>query len=328
GRRKAVSACTLALAGIAAMSGNGAALAQAQDYPSRPLKLVVPFAPGGGADIVARALATPLARRLGQPVIVDNRPGSGGTMGADAVAKAPADGYTLLYTTPGPQFTNPYLMDKLPYDPVKDLVPVTQVAVVPSVLVVNRTVPATNLKELIAYARANPGKLNFASAGIGSSSHLAGELLKYSARIDIVHVPYRGTGAALQDLLGGNVSMAIDSIAVYRAHIESGALRPIAVSTKERSPVLPGVPPIADDLPGFEGSPINYISVRGGTPRAVVERLNREINAVLDAPEVRANLLASGVVPKGGTPEEMAAIVRSESAKWKQVIQVSGARME
>ncbi len=324
--RRAIAVGAVAAAALGGLAASG--VASAQDYPARPLKLVVPFAPGGGADIVARAIATPLSRRLGQPVVVDNRPGGGGTMGADAVAKAPADGYTLLYTTPGPQFTNPYLMDKLPYDPVKDLVPVTQVAVVPSVLVVNKTVPATNLKELIAYARANPGKLNFASAGIGSSSHLAGELLKYSAKIDIVHVPYRGTGAALQDLLGGNVSMAIDSIAVYRSHIEAGTLRAIAVSTKERSPVLPGVPPIADELPGFEGSPINYISVRGGTPAPLVARLNREINAVLDTPEVRASLIASGVVPKGGTPEEMAAIVRSESAKWKQVIQISGARME
>lgn len=330
---KRLSSCFRAAAGavvvaISVLAIAGSAAAQADDYPARPLRLVVPFAPGGGADIVARALATPLGKRLGQPVIVDNRPGGGGTMGADIVAKAPADGYTLLYTTPGPQFTNPFLMEKLPYDPVTDLIPVTQVAVVPSVLVVNKTVPATNLKELIAYARANPGKLNFASAGIGSSSHLAGELLKYSAKIDIVHVPYRGTGAALQDLLGGNVSMAIDSIAVYRSHIEAGTLRAIAVSTKERSPVLSGVPPIADDLPGFEGSPINYISVRGGTPKALVARLNREINAVLDTPEVRANLLASGVVPKGGTPEDMAAIVRSESTKWKQVIQVSGAKME
>ena len=318
-------AASLVLA-VCAVAASGTA--RADDYPSRPVRLVVPFAPGGGADFVARTLATPLSKRLGRPVIVDNRPGGGGTLGADIVVKAPADGYTLLYTTPGAQFTNPYLMEKLPYNPVTDLTPVSQVAVVPSVLVVNKSVPVKNLKEFIAYARAHPGQLNFASSGVGSTSHLAGEMLKYSAKVDIVHVPYRGTGPALQDLLGGNVSMAIDSIAVYRTHIESGTLRPIAVSTLERSPVLPNVPPIADDLPGFEGSPINYISVRGGTPKEIVTRLNKEINAVLDTPEVRKILLESGVVPKGGTPEEMAALVRSESAKWKQVIQTSGVKID
>ena len=325
-RTAAIASVVVAMCGLCAVAGSGAA--RADEFPNRPLRMVVPFPPGGAADFVARTLATPLGKRLGRAVVVDNRPGGGGTLGADSVAKAPADGYTLLYTTPGPQFTNPFLMDKLPYNPQTDLTPVSQLAIVPSVLVVNQTVPVKNLKELIAYARANPGKLNFASAGVGSTSHLAGELLKYSAKIDIVHVPYRGTSQGLQDLLGGNVSMAIDSIAVYRTHIESGALRAIAVSTRDRSPVLPEVPPMADDLPGFEGSPINYISVRGGTPKEIVARLNTEINAVLNTPEVRNTLLASGVVPKGGTPEEMAALVRSESAKWKQVIQISGAKID
>lgn len=317
-------------AGLTSVMALGAGMAHAQPagYPNKPLRLVVPFAPGGGADIVARALAQPLAKRLGQAVIVENKPGGGGTAGADVVAKAPADGYTLLYTTPGPQITNPFLMAKLPYDPVTDLIPVSQVAIVPSVLVVNKTVPVKTLKELIQYAKANPGKLNFASAGIGSSSHLAGELFKHNAKIDMVHVPYRGTGPALQDLLGANVSMAIDSIAVYLPHIDSGMLKPIGVSTLERSPNLPEVPPIASELPGFEGSPVNYISVRGGTPKDIITKLNREINAVLESPEVKTYLLANGVVPKGGSPEDMAALVKSEAAKWKQVIQVSGAKVE
>jgi tripartite-type tricarboxylate transporter receptor subunit TctC len=305
-----------------------AGTAWAQSYPSKPIRLVVPFAPGGGADIVARAIATPLAKRLGQPVVVDNKPGGGGTTGADFVAKAPADGYTLLYTTPGPQITNPLLMAKLPYDPVADLTPISQVAMVPAVLVVHKDLPVRSVKELISYAKSNPGKLNFASAGMGSSSHLAGELFKHRAQIDIVHVPYRGTAPALQDLLGGSVSMAIDSIAVYRPLIESGALRALAVSSRERSPVLPNVPPLADDLPGFEGSPINYVSVRSGTPKEIVTLLNRELNAVIESRELKASLLSMGVVPKGGTPQEMTALVQSETAKWKEVIRRSGARVE
>jgi tripartite-type tricarboxylate transporter receptor subunit TctC len=290
--------------------------------------MVVPFAAGGGADLVARAVAAGLAKRMAQPVIVENKPGGGGTLGADSVAKGPADGYTLMYTTPGPQITNPYLMARLPYDPVADLIPVSQVAVVSAVLVVNSTVPVKTVKELIDYARAHPGKLNFASAGIGSSSHLAGELFKHDARIDIVHVPYKGTAPALQDLLAGNVSMAIDSIAVYRPYIESRKLRALAVSSRERSPILPDVPPIADTLPGFDAAVVNYISVRSGTPKEIVARLNREINALLLTPEVKDYLQSHGVVPRGNTSEEMAALVKSESAKWKQVIQVSGAKVD
>ncbi|MDM0047113.1 tripartite tricarboxylate transporter substrate binding protein [Variovorax dokdonensis] len=302
--------------------------AAAQDYPSRPLRLVVPFAPGGGADFVARAIAAPLSKRLGQPVVVDNKPGGGATLGADIVAKAPADGYTLLYTTPGPQMANPYLMAKLPYDPTRDLVAVTEVAIVPNVLVVNKDLPVRTLKEFIDYARANPGKVNFASAGQGASSHLAGELFKQSAGVSIVHIPYRGTGPALTDLLSGQVQMAIDSIAVYKPHIDSGALRALGVATAKRSPLLPDVPPIADELKGFEAAPVNYISVPRNTPQAAIERLNREINAVLQTQELKDQLAAGGVIPQGGTPEEMAALVRSEAMKWKKVIEVSGARIE
>jgi tripartite-type tricarboxylate transporter receptor subunit TctC len=305
-----------------------AAGAWAQDYPNRPLRLVVPFAPGGGADIVARAVAAPLARRLGQPVVVDNKPGGGATLGADLVAKAPADGYTLLYTTPGPQMANPWLMPKLPYDPERDLVPVSEVAIVPNVLVVPRSLPVRTLKEFIAYAKANPGKVNFASAGQGASSHLAGELFKQSAGVFIVHIPYRGTGPALTDLLSGQVQMAIDSIAVYKPHIDSGALRALGVATAKRSPLLPNVPAIAESLPGFEAAPVNYISVPAKTPQAVIDRLNREINAVLQSPELKEQLAASGVIPQGSTPAGMASLIRSEAAKWKRVIEVSGARLE
>jgi tripartite-type tricarboxylate transporter receptor subunit TctC len=302
--------------------------AAAQDYPNRPLRLVVPFAPGGGADIVARAVAAPLARRLGQPVVVDNKPGGGATLGADIVAKAPADGYTLLYTTPGPQMANPFLMAKLPYDPARDLVPVSEVAIVPNVLVVNKNLPVHNLKEFIAYAKAHPGKINFASAGQGASSHLAGELFKQSAGVFIVHIPYRGTGPALTDLLSGQVQMAIDSIAVYKPHIESGALRALGVATSKRSPLLSDVPAIAEQLKGFEAAPVNYISVPARTPQAVIDRLNREINAVLQSTELKEQLAAAGVLPQGSTPAAMAELIRTEAAKWKKVIEVSGARLE
>ena len=302
--------------------------AAAQDYPSHALRLVVPFAPGGGADIVARAIAAPLAKRLGQAVVVDNKPGGGATLGADIVAKAPADGYTLLYTTPGPQMANPDLMAKLPYDPAHDLVPVSEVAIVPNVLVVPRDLPVRNLKEFIAYAKAHPGKIKSASAGQGASSHLAGELFKQSAGVFIVHIPYRGTGPALTDLLSGQVQMAIDSIAVYKPHIDSGALRALGVATAQRSPLLPNVPAIAEELKGFEAAPVNYISVPAKTPQAVIERLNREINAVLASPELKEQLAAGGVIPQGNTPAAMAELIRSEAAKWKRVIEVSGARLE
>ena len=207
-----------------------AAHALAQNYPDKTIRFVVPFAPGGGSDLMARLITEPLSQRLGQSVIVDNKPGANAAIGADFVAKAPADGYTLLYTPPGPQITNPSLMAKLPYDPVKDLVPVVRLGVFVAVLVVHPSVPATNVRELIAYAKANPGKLNFSSPGIASANHLGGEYLKARAGIDIVHVPYKGSAPALQDLLSGRVQMTIDTLAVLLPHIKSGALRPIAIA--------------------------------------------------------------------------------------------------
>jgi tripartite-type tricarboxylate transporter receptor subunit TctC len=314
----------LALGSLALYAGIGLS----QTYPNRPIHLIVPFAPGGGADVTARAISEPLGQRLGQVVLVENKPGGGATIGADFVAKSPPDGYTLLYGTPGPQIINPYLMAKLPYDPVKDFVPITRLVVIPSILVVPAKLPVKSVKELIEYAKANPGKVNFASAGIGASSHLAGELFKSMAGIDIVHVPYKGTGAALQDLLAGNVQMAIDSIPVYLPHVKSGALRVLAISTPQRSPVLPDVPPIAETLPGFDAAPMNYLAARAGTPQAVIDRLNQDVNAVLKMPDVRERLLGMGINPAGSTPAELDAEIKREAAKWKKVIEVSGAKAE
>jgi tripartite-type tricarboxylate transporter receptor subunit TctC len=305
-----------------------ASVAVAQSYPDKPLRLVVPYAAGGGADLIARTIAQGLTKNLGQQVIVDNKPGGAATIGADAVAKSAPDGYTILYGTPAPQIINPYLMKKLPYDPVRDFAPVGRVASVAHILVVHPSVPAKSVKELIAYAKANPRKVNYSSAGIGATSHLDAELFKSLAGIEIVHVPYKGTGSGIQDLLAGNVQMTIDSIGPLLPHIKSGKLRPLGVTSLERSPLLPDVPPIADQLAGFSATTENYIAVRAGTPQPIIERLNAALNEVLRSPEVRDHLMASGVTPTGGTPQELTAMIQRESTKWKRVIEVSGAVAE
>ncbi len=300
----------------------------AQDYPTKPIKIVVPFAPGGAADTTARMMSEPLSRQLGQTVIVENKPGGGATIGASYVANAAADGYTILYTTPGPQITNPYLMAKLPYDPNKDLIPVSRVSWFPNVLVVTPGLPVKSVSELIAYARKNPGKVNFGSAGIGASSHLAGELFKTMAHIDIAHVPYKGSGQVLQDLIGGNVQMSIDSLSVYLPSIKAGSVRALGIAMPQRSPILPQVPAIDDELKGFDATAVNYLTVPAGTPKAVIDRLNKAVVTVLADPALQERMIAMGMVPKSSTPEEMAKEVRVEQAKWKKVIQDSGAKPE
>jgi tripartite-type tricarboxylate transporter receptor subunit TctC len=261
-------------------------------------------------------------------VVIENKPGANATIGADYVAKSPPDGHTMLHTTPGPQITNPYLMAKLPYDPVKDLTPVARLGVFVNVLVVHPAVPAKNVEELIAYAKANPNKLSFSSPGIGSGSHLAVEYFRRVAGIDLVHVPYKGTGAAIQDLIAGNVQMTLDSMAALLPFIKSGQLRALAVGYAQRSPNLPDVPALAETFPGFDAAPMNYLSVRGGTPAAIVDRLNREVNTVLAAPSVRQRLLDMGVLASPSTPEEIARQVESERQKYKKIIEESGAKAE
>lgn len=315
---------------LASMASIGAGVAfptAAQgNYPSRPITLIVPFAPGGGADLTARLVAEPLAIELGQSVVVENKPGGGATVGARLVAESKPDGYTLLYTTPGPQLTNPFLMDKLPYDPYKGLTPISSIAVVPSVVVVNKSVKANSIPELIALAKKDPHGIRFASAGIGASSHLSGELLKVMAGIQIDHVPYRGTGPAVQDVIGQRVEMAIDSLTVYAPYIQNGDVKALGVTTPEALDALPGVPPVAKFLPGFDASPVNYLSAPGGTPKVIVERLNKALNKVLDKPEVQDHMRKVGLLPAGNSVEEMQELVVREQAKWKQVIEQSGAK--
>jgi tripartite-type tricarboxylate transporter receptor subunit TctC len=305
-------------AALVALTGG---LAFAQGYPTQQIRLIVPFAAGGGSDILARIIAEPLSKRFGQSIVVENKPGGGATVAADLVAKSPPDGYTWLFTTAGPQITNPYLMAQLPYNPFKDFAPVAMLAKSVNVLVVHPGVPAKNVRELIDYAKANPGKLNFSSSGIGASSHLAGELFKQMAEVDIIHVPYRGTGPSTTDLLAGNVHMAIDSASTLLPHIKSGGLRALGFATLERQPAMPELPTIADTLPGFDGSSINYISVPAGTPPAIVERLNREIEVVLSDRDIARRMTELAIAPIIETPAALARRIADEQQKWKRVIE-------
>jgi len=314
--------------GLTTLALVGATVAQAQSYPQQSVRLVVPFAPGGGSDIMARTLSEPFAKQLGQTVVVDNKPGAGAVIGADIVAKSKPDGYTVLYTTIGPQITNPFLMKQLPYDAMADLAPVAMIGLLINVLAIHPSVPARNTKDFIQYAKANPGKVNFSSSGIGTSSHLGGELFKSMANLDISHIAYKGTGPALQDLMSGQVQMTIDSLVTLLPFIKSGKLIALGVSSHERSPILPDVPPISDSLPGFESSTVNYMTVRTGTPRSIIDKLNRDMATVLRSAEVHDRFVSMGILPVVETPEQLAGRIKRESEKWKRVIEVSGAKID
>jgi tripartite-type tricarboxylate transporter receptor subunit TctC len=305
-----------------------AGAAGAEDWPGRPLRLVVPFAPGGASDLLARLLAERLAASLGQPVIVENRPGAGATIGANAVAKAVPDGLTLLYGTPGPQIINPSLMPGLPYDPQRDFAPIVSLVTAPNLLVVHPSLPVRTVPELIALARARPGQLTFGSSGIGASSHLAGEMLKQMAGVDITHVPFRGSGPAIQELLAGRISFLIDTLLLFAEHRATGALRSIAVSTPGKSSLMPDLPTIAETLPGFDAAAFNYLTAPAGTPAAVIARLNHEVNAILTDAGFRRRLGELGLEPIGGTAAATAATIRTEAARWRGVIVAAGVKVE
>jgi tripartite-type tricarboxylate transporter receptor subunit TctC len=318
--------CAAVSAGLAAALL--ACATSAQDYPSRPVRVIVPFAPGGPNEIIARLVAHELAGALGQPFIVENRPGAGGNIGTDFVAKSPPDGYTLLSAGPGSLVINP-LLGAVPYDPARDFAPIAIVATAPNVLVVHPAVPAQSVGELIALARSRPGALNYASGGIGSTPHLAAALFAAMAGIRIAHVPYKGTGPAVTDLLGGQVQMAVLGIPTVLPHVRSGKLRPLAVTGKRRSPELPEVPTVDEaGVAGYEVSPWYGLLAPAATPSAIVARLSAEVNAVVRRAEFKQKLAAQGAEPEGSTPEEFAAYLRAEAARWAPVVKASGARAE
>jgi tripartite-type tricarboxylate transporter receptor subunit TctC len=303
--------------------------AKAQDYPSKPIRLVVPFAAGGATDVLARLVGERLTASLGQQVVVDNRPGAGGNIGSDIVARAEPDGYTILMGAVGTHAINPSLYPKMPYDPVKDFAPVTLVASVPNVLVVNPEVPAKSVQELIDLAKAKPGELNFASSGNGTSIHLSGELFKAMTGTDIVHVPYKGSGPAVTDLLGGQVQMMFDNMPSSLPHVKAGKLRALGVTSAKRSPALPEVPTIAEaGVPGYDATSWFGILAPAGTPEPVVTRLQGAIVQALGEPEMRQRMADLGAEPVGDTPAEFGQFITAELAKWAKVVNDAGVKLE
>jgi len=306
-----------------------AALAHAQDWPSKPIKWIVPFAPGGTTDILARTVGEKLTTALGQPVIIENKPGAGGGVGADFTAKAAPDGYTIMGGTISTHAINASLYNKLPYDPVKDFVAITLIARVPNMLVVNPSIPANNVKELIALLKANPGKYSFASSGNGTSQHLSGELFKTMAGVDMQHIPYKGSPPALQDVMGGQVAMTFDNITTAWPLAKGGKLRALAVTTAVRSDVAPEVPTLAESgLPGFEVGSWQGVFAPAATPPEIVKRLNAEIVKILKLPDVNEKLVGLGAQPVGNTSEEFTVMVKAEVAKWADVVKKSGAKVD
>jgi tripartite-type tricarboxylate transporter receptor subunit TctC len=300
--------------------------AVAQQFPTKPLRMVVPFAPGGPTDIVGRAISQRLTESFGQTVVVDNRAGAGGVVGADLVAKSPPDGYTLLLCSTGAMAINPSLMPNMPYDAVREFAPLSLVVTIPYLLLVSAGSPMQSVKDLIAAAKAKPGQINYGSAGIGSTSHLAGELFKSMAKIDIVHVPYKGSAPAATDLIGGQLQTMFDAVAVALPLVRGGKLRALGISTTKRSALVPDVPTIAESgVPGYEVATWHGICAPAGTPPAVVATLNRGIVAAVNQPDTRQRLVGIGADVVGSTPEEFGRFMRSELAKWSRIVKQSGA---
>ena len=312
-------AATLGSLALAVVAGLAPALASAQDYPNKPIRVVVPFPPGGGTDVLARIIGEKIAGSLGQPFVVENRPGAAGLLGAELVAKAPADGYTLLMTALGGITT----------ETIDAFAPVVLVAAPPNVVVVHPDVKANSVRDLIALAKAQPGKLNYGSSGAGSLSHLSGELLKSSAKVEITHVPYKGMGQVLGDLVGGHVQFAIAPLAAVNPHIKGGKMKAIGVTSASRYPPLPDTPTIAESgVPGYEA--INWFGLLApaGVDKAIVQKLNAEVNRILKLPDVREKLVNLGADPVGGSAEEFGRYIRADTAKWGKVMKDAGIQIK
>src|SRR5437879_3360208 len=302
--------------------------AHAQDYPTRPVRIVVPFAPGGPNDIIVRLVAQKLTETWGQAFVVENRPGAGGNIGTDFVAKAAPDGYTLLSVGPGSLIINP-LIGKVPYDTARDFAPVTLMARAPNALVAHPSLAANSVKELIALARSQPGRIDYGSGGNGSTPHLAGALFAAMAGISLTHVPYKGTAPAMADLIGGQVQIAFLGIPTVLPHVRSGKLRVLAVTGKRRSPELPGVPTVDEaGAPGYELSPWYGLLAPAGTPRAIIGGLNAAVTQVLRIAEMKEKLAAQGAEVAGGSPEEFADLIRADSSNWPRIVKDAGIRIE
>jgi tripartite-type tricarboxylate transporter receptor subunit TctC len=298
-------------------SGDAATTAPAPGHPSRPIRLVVGFAPGGSTDVTARIVAERLSATLGQQMIVDNRSGAGGNIGADIVAKSNPDGYTVLMATTGVMAFNHYLYSKIPYNAETDLAPVTMVGSLPLILTVPASLPARTTRELVALAKAQPGKYSFGSSGVGGATHVTAELFKALAAIDIVHVPYKGSGQMMADLLGGQVQIAFDQISSSIAHVKSGKLRALGITTAKRSELLPELPTIAEGgVNGYEATSWNGFAVRAGTPRAIIARLHEDTRKAIFEPAIKAKLFELGIEPIGSTPAQFGAHIKAEREKW------------
>jgi tripartite-type tricarboxylate transporter receptor subunit TctC len=319
-RLSLIAVSVLALTGVAA----------AQNYPDRVVRLINPFPPGGSVDITGRILAQKLSENLGHQVIVENHAGAGGNTGSDLVAKSEPDGYTLLFTAPGPLVTNEALYTKgLPFNPRKDFVPIAIFAFTPIVLMVTPSVPAKNVQELIAYAKAHPSAINFGSAGVGSTPHLSGELFKSMAKIDIVHVPYRGTGPAMSDLMGGHIQMMFDLLPGSLPQIEAGKVRALANAGAKRPAALPDLPTVAEQgLPGFDSASWVALAAPSKTPEAIVARLRSEVDKVINSSDIVKRLHELGSEPGTSSEQEVGAFLESETRKWAEVIRISGAKAD
>jgi tripartite-type tricarboxylate transporter receptor subunit TctC len=311
----------LALATASSLTAFASSFASAQTYPGKPIRLVVPFPPGGATDLFARTVSQKLSDRLGQPVVVDNKPGAGGTLGSDIVAKAPADGYTLLLSTSSTHSIGPNLNPKIPYDAVRDFTPISHLGNAPSIMLVPNSSPAKTVKEWIDHARKNPGRLNYASSGNGTIVHLTAELFKSQANLFVLHIPYRGTALAIPDLVSGKIDVLFDSLPTGLPHVKDGRLRALGVTSAKRTPLAPDLPPISDVLPGYES--VTWFGLFGprGLPAEIVQRLNAAASQVLGDPDAIDRLTRLGIEPAGGSPDQFTRMLALESAKWRKIIQ-------